>query len=143
MRVLGLDMGAKRIGVGISDELGVIAQALTTITRTDLEQDLQTVADLICQHDVQEVVIGYPRHFDGRPSDEAAGYVSFGEMLTEKTGIPVAFWDERLTTVAAERLLLEGDMRRRKRRKVIDKVAACLILEGYLARQRETREKGE
>ncbi|HBG23449.1 MAG: Holliday junction resolvase RuvX [Syntrophaceticus sp.] len=143
MRVLGLDMGSKRIGVAVSDELGVIAQALTTITRTDTEQDIKSIADLMCQYDVQEVVIGYPRHLDGRPSDEAAGYVSFGEMLTEETGIPVAFWDERLTTVAAERVLLEGDMRRRKRRKVIDKVAATLILESYLASRQGTREKGE
>lgn len=140
MRVLGLDMGSKRIGVALSDELGLIAQALTTITRTGTEQDLKSISDLVRKYDVQEVVIGYPRHLDGRPSDEAAGYVSFGEKLSKETGIDVVFWDERLTTVAAERALLEGDMRRRRRRKVIDKVAASLILEGYLTRRRGNSE---
>lgn len=140
MRVLGLDMGSKRIGVALSDELGLIAQALTTITRTGTAQDLKSISDLVRKYDVQEVVIGYPRHLDGRPSDEAAGYVSFGEKLSKETGIDVVFWDERLTTVAAERALLEGDMRRRRRRKVIDKVAASLILEGYLTRRRGNSE---
>ncbi len=137
MRIMGLDMGSKRIGVAVSDELGLIAQAVATIKRDSKEEDLKKICDLIREYDVQELVIGYPRHLDGRPGDEAASYVSFGEMLHRETGIPIAYQDERLTSVAAERSLLEGNMRRRRRKEVIDRIAACLILENYLTWRRK------
>lgn len=140
MRILGLDMGTKRIGVAVSDKLGLIAQALTTIKRDNTSEDLKSVCDLIQEYDVQEVVVGYPKHLDGRPGEGVAAYTAFGEMIHQETGIPVVYWDERLSTVAAERALLEGDMRRRRRRQVIDRVAACLILENYLT-WRRNREK--
>lgn len=136
MRVLGLDMGTKRIGVAVSDQLGLTAQAVTTIKRDNTPEDLKLVCALMREYDVQEVVIGYPRHLDGRPGEGAPACIAFGEMIREKTGIPVVFWDERLSTVAAERALLEGDMRRRRRQQVIDRVAACLILENYLTWRR-------
>lgn len=140
MRIMGLDMGTKRIGVAVSDKLGLIAQALTTIKRDNIPEDLKLVCELVRDYEVQEVVIGYPRHLDGRPGEEAAAYVAFGEMLHKETGIPVIYWDERLSTVAAERALLEGDMRRRQRRQVIDRVAASLILENYLTWRRGNRD---
>jgi len=140
MRVLGLDMGTKRIGVAVSDQSGLIAQAVTTIKRDNIPEDLNLVCDLVREYDVQEVVIGYPRHLDGRPGEEAASYVAFGEMLHQETGIPVVYWDERLSTVAAERSLLEGDMRRRRRKQVIDRIAACLILDNYLTWRRKQKE---
>ena len=133
MRILGIDMGSKRIGVAVSDELGITAHAVTTIERKSIKEDLSAVCALIKEYGVQEVVIGYPKHLDGRPSEEASSYVAFGERLHEMTGIPVTYWDERLTTIVAERTLLEGDVKRRRRKQVIDKVAACLILENYLA----------
>jgi len=135
MKILGLDMGTKRIGAAVSDQLGVIAQALTTIKRRAMRDDIKAVCELVREHKVQEIVIGYPRHLDGRPGEQAAAYIAFGEMLQQETGVPVIFSDERLTTAAAERLLLEGDVKRRRRRQVIDGVAACLILESYLARR--------
>ncbi|HHY40738.1 MAG TPA: Holliday junction resolvase RuvX [Syntrophaceticus sp.] len=133
MRILGIDMGSKRIGVAVSDELGITAHALTTIKRKNNKEDLSAVCALIEEYGVQEVVIGFPKHLDGRPSEEASSYVAFGEKIHEKTGITVTYWDERLTTIEAERALLEGDVRRRKRKQLIDRVAACLILENYLA----------
>lgn len=136
MRVLGLDMGTKRIGVAVSDELGIIAQAVTTIQRESNREDLRAVCNLAREYNVDEIVVGYPRHLNGTPNEEAPAYATFGENVGEKIGVPVIFWDERLTTVAAERALLEGDLRRRKRRKVIDQVAACLILESYLTWRR-------
>ncbi|MGB4504137.1 MAG: Holliday junction resolvase RuvX [Syntrophaceticus sp.] len=141
MRILGLDMGTKRIGVAVSDELGIIAQALTTIKRDKMSDDLKVVCQLIRDYNVQEVVIGYPRHLDGRPGEEAAAYIVFGEMIHQETGVPVVFWDERLSTVAAERALLEGDVRRRWRKQVVDKIAACLILENYLTWRQGNREE--
>lgn len=132
MRILGIDMGSKRIGVAVSDELGITAHAVTTIKRNNKKEDLAAVCALIEEYGVQEVVIGFPKHLDGRPSEEASSYVAFGEKIHEMTGIPVSYWDERLTTIEAERALLEADVRRRRRKQVIDRVAACLILENYL-----------
>ena len=105
---------------------------MTTIKRKNKKEDLAAVCALIEEYGVQEVVIGFPKHLDGRPSEEASSYVAFGEKIHEMTGIPVSYWDERLTTIEAERALLEADVRRRRRKQVIDRVAACLILENYL-----------
>lgn len=135
MRIMGIDMGQKRIGVAVSDELGITAQALKTINRVDPLTDLQAVGRLARDYGVTEIVIGFPRHLNGTPGQDAGEYVAFGRELQNETGIPVFFWDERLTTVAAEKALLEGNMGRRRRRRVIDQVAACLLLEGYLNRR--------
>lgn len=136
MRVLGIDMGQKRIGIAISDEMGITAQALKTVVRVGTETDLEAICSLVREYGVTEIVIGYPRNLNGTPGRHAEEYAAFGRELQKKSGVPVYFWDERLTTVAAEKALLEGNMERRRRRRVIDRVAACLLLESYLNRKR-------
>lgn len=132
IRILGLDLGEKRIGVALSDALGLTAQGLTVMTRQNRELDLDQVAALVKKHEVQEIVIGLPRHMDGRLGAGAAEVMLWAQELQERLGLPVHTIDERLTTLQAERVLLEADVSRRKRRKVIDKIAAGLILQAYL-----------
>lgn len=138
MRILGLDIGKKRIGVAISDELGITAQALTTIERgnvEDIEDMIATLRSLVEKYNVKEIVVGLPRHMDGRLGEEGEDIVSLGKEIEEKIGVEVIYWDERLSTVAAERALLEADVSRRRRKKVVDRVAAAWILSGYLERR--------
>ncbi len=137
MRILGLDVGQKRIGVAISDELGIIAQPLTTVNQGKMEEVVESLRILVKKYDVGEIVVGLPRHMNGRLGREGEEIVSFGKELQKKLGVPVVFWDERLSTVAAEKTLLEGDTSRYRRRKVIDRVAANWILGGYLERRKK------
>jgi putative pre-16S rRNA nuclease len=132
IRILALDLGEKRIGVALSDALGWTAQGLTVLSRQDLERDLEQVIALAKKHAVQEIVIGLPRHMDGRLGDGAKEVELWSRELEERLGLPVHQVDERLTTLQAERVLLEADVSRRKRRQVIDKMAATLILQGFL-----------
>jgi putative Holliday junction resolvase len=132
MRTLGLDVGDVLIGVAVSDPLRIIAQGLESIKRVDNESDVNAVRHLIDQYEVGEIVVGLPRMMDGETGIQAQKVLSFVESLRAKVEIPVVLWDERLTTVAANRALIEADMSRRKRKKVVDKVAAMLILQGYL-----------
>jgi putative Holliday junction resolvase len=132
MRILGLDFGTKTIGVALSDELTITAQTLTSISRTTLKRDLETLQQLIREHGVDEVVIGMPVNMDGSRGPAAEAVADFIERLKSLTDIKIIPWDERLTTVAAERILLEGDLSRRKRRRVIDRLSAAIILQGYL-----------
>jgi putative Holliday junction resolvase len=132
MRILGLDFGTKTIGVALSDELTITAQTLTSISRTTLKRDLETLQQLIREHGVDEVVIGLPVNMDGSRGPAAEAVADFIDRLRSLTDIEIIPWDERLTTVAAERILLEGDLSRRKRRQVIDRLAAAIILQGYL-----------
>ncbi len=132
IRILGLDLGEKRIGVALSDALGLTAQGLTVLTRQNRELDLDQVVALVKKHEVQEIVIGLPRHMDGRLGAGAEEVMLWVQELQERLGLPVHTIDERLTTLQAERVLLEADVSRRKRRKVIDKMAAGLILQAYL-----------
>ncbi|ABB15214.1 Holliday junction resolvase RuvX [Carboxydothermus hydrogenoformans] len=132
MKVLGLDVGDKKIGVALSDELGLTAQGLTVIYRTSLKKDLEEIKKIIDLHHVTEVVIGYPRNMNGTAGPRAELVKRFARELYKFTGIKPVFWDERLSTVEAEKLLISGDISRRKRKKVIDKLAATLILSGYL-----------
>ncbi|NPV27740.1 MAG: Holliday junction resolvase RuvX [Firmicutes bacterium] len=137
MRIMGLDLGSKTIGVAISDPLGWTAQGLTTLTRTaEPGNDLERLKELIIQHQVEQVVVGLPRNMDGSYGPQAEKARQFAAELAEECQLPVTLWDERLSTVAAERALLAGDVSRRKRRQVIDKMAAVLILQNYLDRQR-------
>ncbi|MHB8203763.1 MAG: Holliday junction resolvase RuvX [Desulfomonilaceae bacterium] len=136
MRALGLDMGSKRIGVAISDQSGIIAQALETIASTNPERDLRRVLEIVSDYDVTEIVIGVPYNMDGSEGHQVEKIRKFKDLISGNVTVPVYEWDERLTTVAAERALLEADMSRAKRRKVIDKVAAALILQGHLDRRR-------
>ena len=135
MRLMGLDVGTKTVGVALSDELGITAQALVTYRRTGATADLQGLLGLIVEHGVTGLVVGLPLHMNGEEGDRAVAARKLGDALGAQANIPVHYWDERLTTVAAQRALLEGDVSRAKRKEVIDQVAAVLILQGYLQSQ--------
>jgi putative Holliday junction resolvase len=132
MRILGLDVGTKTIGVAVSDEMGWTGQGIGTIQRTNIRADLAELDGYLQQYAVEKIVVGVPRNMNGSIGRAAEQVYFFIEQLREKFPIPIDTWDERLSTVAAERVLLEADMSRGKRKKVIDKVAAALILQGYL-----------
>jgi len=132
MRILGLDFGSKVIGVAISDDLTITAQPLTSIRRISLEKDLSSILELVAGYQVEEVVVGLPINMNGTKGESARKAEAFIEKLQGRLSFKIIPWDERMTTMAAERALLEGDVSRRKRRKVIDQVAAALILQGYL-----------
>lgn len=138
IRILALDVGEKRIGVAISDPLGLTAQGLGVIERRDLLRDVAALKALVADFPVQEIVVGLPRHLDGRPGTHAEMALELAEVLGRELGVPVIPWDERLTTREAERLLVSADVSRKKRRRVVDQVAAALILQGYLDRRRQT-----
>jgi RNAse H-fold protein YqgF len=132
MKILGLDLGSKTIGVAISDDLVLTAQVLTSIKRTVLAKDLADILALVNEYQVQEIVVGLPINMDGTKGESARQAEAFIEKLRETLLIKIIPWDERLSTVAAERILLEGDLSRKKRRKVIDRLSAAIILQGYL-----------
>lgn len=137
LRIGGLDVGDKTIGVALSDELGWMASGLEVIRRRALEGDLARLGEIARQYGVELWVVGMPRNMNGTYGPRADLTRQFIEALRDRVGLPVETWDERLTTVAAERVLLEADVSRAKRRKVIDKMAAAVILQGYLdSRQR-------
>lgn len=136
MRILGLDVGDKRIGVAVSDPLGMTAQGVTVIRREDPERDLERLGRLARELGVRQVVVGLPRRTDGTLGTEARVVGDFAARLERVLGIPVVLWDERFTSAAAEKLLVSADVRRARRRRVIDKVAAALILQNYLEARR-------
>jgi putative Holliday junction resolvase len=129
---MGLDVGEVRIGVAISDETGLIARGLTTLRRVGWKQDLDALIQLADQHDVQEIVIGLPLNLDGSEGVQAGSVADFTQRLRAASPIPVSQWDERLSSVSAERVLIEGGLQRNKRRQVIDKLAAVIILQNFL-----------
>lgn len=128
---MALDLGEKRVGVALSDELYITAGPLTVLNRRPHQTFLQTVADLYKEHGVVKVVIGLPRNMDGSLGPQAQRVLAMASEL-RKIGLTVDTWDERLSTVAVERVLIEADLSRQKRKQVIDKVAAAYILQGYL-----------
>jgi putative Holliday junction resolvase len=132
MRILGLDVGTKTVGIALSDPLGITAQPVTTLRRWNLESDVAELKRLAVEHGVSRVVVGLPLNMDGSEGPRAAAARAFGDAVNAATGLPVEYQDERLTTVAAERVLLEADVSRRKRREVIDQLAAQLILQTWL-----------
>ena len=135
MRILGLDFGSKTVGVAVSDGLLLTAQGVETIERKDenkLRKTCARIEELIAEYEVTEIVLGLPKNMDNTEGDRVEKTKAFGEMLERRTGLPVHYWDERLTTVAAEQILMESGVRRENRKAVIDKVAAGLILQGYL-----------
>lgn len=134
MRILGLDIGQKTIGVAISDPLGFTAQGITTIKRKNFSSDVEEVKKIYDQYAVETIVAGLPKNMNGTigPSGEMAK--EFCEKLKENFNPKIEFWDERLTTVAAHRAMLEADLSRAKRKKIVDKIAATYILQGYLDR---------
>jgi len=132
MKVLGLDIGEKRIGVAVSDELGYTAQGMQVLIRKELDADLAALKELIEAAEVTEVVVGFPKNMDGSVGESAQNVLSFVKKMEESLTIPLILWDERWTTAEATRVLLQADLSRKKRRKVVDKLAAVLILQGYL-----------
>jgi putative Holliday junction resolvase len=132
VRILAIDPGTVRLGLALSDPSGTIAQPLSVLARRSEAEDLKTLADLVERHEVGLIVIGLPRLMDGRIDAAAQQAQAFGAHVAEATGRPVAYWDERLTSVAAERFLIEQGKRRSRRRQEIDRVAATLLLQGYL-----------
>lgn len=137
-RVMGLDVGTRTVGVAISDPLGIIATGLDTVRRAGPKADLAALEALIAEHDVERLVVGWPLQPNGRPGAMARRVDRLANALAERTGLPVDRWDERMTSKLAERALIEGGARRARRRQVVDKVAATLILQSWLdARQRE------
>lgn len=136
MRTLGLDVGTKTIGVAVTDGLGLTAQGVTTIRRTSLKADLAALGELAREHEATRAVIGLPLNMDGSEGPRAEASRKFADTVTQTLGLEVEFWDERLSTVAAERTLLEADLSRAKRRQVIDQMAAQFILQGWLDARR-------
>ena len=134
-RVLALDLGKKRIGLAVSDELGITAQGLKTLERTNIREDLARVAQLAAEKNVSLIVIGNPLHMSGREGRQAEYARDFGQRLEERSGIPVKFWDERLTTVAAQRVLRESGISIEKRARAVDQLSAVILLENYLDSQ--------
>ncbi|MDP3017295.1 MAG: Holliday junction resolvase RuvX [Deltaproteobacteria bacterium] len=132
MRIMGLDVGSKTIGVAISDELGITAQGLKTIKRKAMEDDLRELDAIISQFKIEKIVVGLPKNMDGSLGKQAEFVLGWIEDLKNKIQLPVETWDERLSTVEATKTLLKADLSRKKRKGVIDKVAAVLILQGYL-----------
>ena len=135
-RVMGLDIGEKRIGVALSDTLGVIASALTVVERITDEAAIKQIIDLAQENEVERIVVGLPRSMDGSLGRQAQAVQSFVGLLEKGTQLSVVTWDERLSTVAAERALLEMGMKRDKRKKRRDSLAASFILQSYLDSER-------
>ncbi|MCI8829426.1 MAG: Holliday junction resolvase RuvX [Lachnospiraceae bacterium] len=134
-RIMGLDYGSKTVGVAISDELGITAQGVETITRSEegkLRRTLARIAELSQEYRINRIILGYPKNMDNSAGARVKKTEEFADMVRRRTGLPVVFWDERLTTVSAERVLMESGVRREKRKAVIDKIAAVLILQNYL-----------
>jgi len=132
MRIMGLDVGDKTIGVALSDLFGWTAQGLEVIRRDVLEKDLARLQQIIQDYEVEEIVVGLPKNMNGTLGERAEKVLALVEILKEKFSLPVKTWDERLSTVEAEKMLIKADVSRAKRKKVIDKMAACVILQGYL-----------
>jgi putative Holliday junction resolvase len=132
MRVMGLDVGDKTIGVAISDALLLTAQARPTIRRRNLQTDLEALQSLADENEVHEIVIGQPLHMDGSESRQSLKTARFAEQLKQKLDLPVTFWDERLTSVEAEEHLERLGLNWRRRREQVDKIAAMIILQNYL-----------
>jgi len=141
--LLGLDPGTKTIGVAVSDGLRVAATALTTIRRRKFAQDVEKLAEIASERDITGVVIGLPLNMDGSEGPRAQSARAFAGNVANALGLPVALWDERLTTAAARRTLLEADVSRKRRARVIDSLAAQYILQGALDRLASARAAGQ
>lgn len=135
MRILGLDFGTKTTGVAVSDPLGLTAQGLEIIRRTDtfnLKPTINRIQEICTEYKVEKIVLGYPKNMNNTEGERCSHTQVFKKKLEESLNLPVELWDERLTTVEAENLMISADLSRQKRKKVIDKMAAGLILQNYL-----------
>lgn len=135
MRIMGLDFGSKTVGVAVSDELLITAQGLEIVRRKSegkLRQTLARIEELIQEYQVEKIVLGYPKNMNNSEGIRCEKTLEFKEMLERRTSLPVELWDERLTTVAADRAMMEASIRREDRKNYVDKIAAVFILQGYL-----------
>lgn len=132
MRIMGLDVGDRTIGIAVSDAMGWTAQGVEVIRRTSLAKDLSRLRELITVHEVTSFVVGLPKNMNGTIGPQGEKVLEFAERLKQTFALPVVLWDERLTTVAAQKTLIAADVSRAKRKQVVDKMAAALILQGYL-----------
>lgn len=135
MRILGLDYGSKTVGVAVSDPLGLTAQGVEIIRRKSESKQRQTLArieELAKEYQAEKIVLGFPKHMNNTIGDRAEKSLEFAEVLKRRTGLPVVMWDERMTTVEANRILMEASVRREDRKEYVDKLAAVFILQGYL-----------
>ncbi len=135
-RIMGLDVGDKTIGVAVSDLMGLTAQGIKTVKRVGKKKDIEELKAIIKERQVNKIVSGLPKNMNGTLGPQGEKVIKFCELLEQETGIKIEYWDERLSTVAAERTLIQGNVRRENRKSVIDMVAATIILQGYLDRQR-------
>ncbi|TET06387.1 MAG: Holliday junction resolvase RuvX [Candidatus Atribacteria bacterium] len=140
MRVLGIDLGEKRIGISISDELGITAQGLPTINSINEIEDLKNIKEIIDKYGVEKIILGLPKNMNGSLGRQAKKALSFAEKLKLSFQLPVELEDERLSTSKAEKFLIETDRSRKKRKKVIDKMAAVIILQSFLDRRMMNKE---
>lgn len=139
MRIMGLDFGSKTVGVAISDPLLITAQGIEIIRRKEenkLRKTLARIEELIVQYEVAEIVLGFPKNMNDTIGERAELSLEFKDKLERRTGLPVIMWDERLTTVAADRAMMEAGIRREDRKEYVDKIAAVFILQGYLDRRK-------
>ena len=135
MRILGLDYGSKTVGVAVSDPLGITAQGVETINRKQenkLRRTFARIQELVSEYDIETIVLGYPKNMDGSVGERGRKTEEFRDMLAGRTGLPVVLCDERLTTIEANEILIESGVRREDRKRVIDKIAAVLILRSYM-----------
>ncbi len=146
MRIMGLDFGSRTVGVAISDPLLITAQGKEIIRREKpdkLRKTLARLEELIVENEVQEIVLGLPKNMNDTEGERVEKTKEFKEMLERRTGIRVQFWDERLTTVAADRYMMEAGIRREERKEHVDKIAAVFILQGYLDYKKNMEKNGE
>ena len=146
MRIMGLDYGSKTVGVAVSDPLGLTAQGIEIVRRKSenkLRQTLARIEEIAKEYGVEKIVLGFPKHMNNDIGERAEKSLEFKEMLERRTGLPVVMWDERLTTVEADRTMMETGIRRENRKEYVDMIAAVFILQGYLdylSHQKESRE---
>lgn len=146
MRIMGLDFGSKTVGVAISDPLLITAQGIEIIRRNDedkLRQTLARIEALILEYEVSEIVLGYPKNMNDTLGERAEKTEVFKEKLERRTGLRVSLWDERLTTVAADKAMIEAGIRRENRKNYVDQIAAVFILQGYLDLEKMKKEISE
>ena len=135
MRIMGLDYGSKTVGVAVSDPLGFTAQGIEIVRRKSenkLRQTLARIEEIAKEYSVEKIVLGFPKHMNNDIGERAEKSLEFKEMLERRTGLPVVMWDERLTTVEADRTMMETGIRRENRKEYVDMIAAVFILQGYL-----------
>lgn len=146
MRIMGLDYGSKTVGVAVSDALGLTAQGIEIVRRKSenkLRQTLARIEEIAKEYGVEKIVLGFPKHMNNDIGERAEKSLEFKEMLERRTGLPVVMWDERLTTVEADRTMMETGIRRENRKEYVDMIAAVFILQGYLdylSHQKEAQE---